>query len=113
MAPTPLLATKLFAPPARPDAVPRPGLVARLEAGARGRLTVVAAPAGFGKSTLVSAWTARTRLPVAWLSLDADDNDPVRFLSYLTAALHRIGIATAVDVVAGPELLRSSQLERA
>ena len=90
MAPTPLLATKLFAPPARPDAVPRPGLMARLEAGARQRLTVVAAPAGFGKSTLIAAWIARTRVPVAWLSLDEEDRAPLRFLAYVIAALQRV-----------------------
>ena len=83
MAPTPLLATKLFVPPLRGDAVARTRLVDRLESGLRQRLTLVAAPAGFGKSTLVATWAARTRVPVAWLSLDEEDAAPLRFLAYL------------------------------
>ena len=90
MAPTPLLATKLFVPPVRADALPRSELVARLEAGIAQRLTVVAAPAGFGKSTAVAAWAARTRLQVAWLSLDEDDATPLRFLAYVIAALQQV-----------------------
>jgi len=91
MPPTPLLATKLFVPPARPDAVVRSRLVDRIEAGLRQRLTLVAAPAGFGKSTLVATWAAGTRVPVAWLSLDEEDRAPLRFLAYVVAALQRIG----------------------
>ncbi len=90
MAPTPLLATKLYAPPVRADAVARPGLLARLEAGLRQRLTLVAAPAGFGKTSVVAAWAARTTAPVAWLSLDEEDRAPLRFLAYVIAALRRI-----------------------
>jgi len=90
MAPTPLLATKLFVPPLRGDVVARTRLVDRLESGLRQRLTLVAAPAGFGKSTLVAAWAARTRVPVAWLSLDEEDAAPLRFLAYVIAALQRV-----------------------
>jgi LuxR family maltose regulon positive regulatory protein len=90
MAPTPLLATKLYVPPLHGDVVARTRLVDRLESGLRQRLTLVAAPAGFGKSTLVATWAARTRVPVAWLSLDEEDGAPLRFLAYLIAALQRV-----------------------
>ena len=81
----PLIA-KLRVPCADP-AVPRTRLVQRVEQGLRRPLTVVAAPAGSGKSTLLSAWARTTGRAVAWLSLDEGDNDPVLFLTYLTAAL--------------------------
>ena len=85
----PLLTTKLYLPIPRPDAVSRPRLVARLNAGFPRKLTLVSAPAGYGKSTLLSAWlTEHAR--VTWLSLNADDSDPTRFLLYLLAALGRV-----------------------
>ncbi len=87
--PTSLLATKLHPPPVRADWVARPRLYAALEAGRR--VTVVCAPAGFGKSTLVTAWRAQSPAApaLAWLSLDDADNDPARFWAYLAAALER------------------------
>jgi LuxR family maltose regulon positive regulatory protein len=88
--PDTLLSTKLYIPPPRPDLVPRPRLTERLEAGTRCKLTLVSAPAGYGKSTLVSEWVARSNVPVAWLSLDESDNDIARFFSYLIAALQGI-----------------------
>jgi LuxR family maltose regulon positive regulatory protein len=96
----PLLTTKLYAPPLRPNLVPRPHLVERLDEGLRlGRkLTLVSAPAGFGKTTLVSAWARTCDWPVAWLSLDEGDNDPVRFLTYLSAALRSAGVEIEEDV---------------
>jgi len=101
-----LLTTKLYIPPPRPTAVNRPRLLARLHAGLHGRLTLVSAPAGFGKTTLVGAWVAGCGRPVAWLSLDTGDNDPTRFLTYLTAALQRV----APDLGAGVlTALRSPQ----
>jgi LuxR family maltose regulon positive regulatory protein len=89
---SPILATKLYIPPPRPGLVPRPCLVERLYQGqAAGRkLTLISAPAGFGKTTLVSEWAAGCDRAVAWLSLDEGDNDPVRFISYLVAALQTI-----------------------
>ncbi len=81
-----LLIAKLRIPCADPS-VSRPRLVERIEAGLRRPLTVLAAPAGSGKSTLFSAWARTTGRAVAWLSLDEGDNDPVLFLTYLTAAL--------------------------
>jgi LuxR family maltose regulon positive regulatory protein len=86
----PILATKLYVPPPRPEAVPRPRLIERLNDGLRCRLTLVCAPAGFGKTTLLGEWVATLPRPAAWLSLDEGDNDPTRFLSYLVAALRTI-----------------------
>lgn len=99
--PTPVLATKLYIPPTRPQLVPRPRLIERLNEGLQRTpgVTLISAPAGFGKTTLVSSWIYGLRIVnqkselvnrVAWLSLDEGDNDPARFLSYLIAALQAI-----------------------
>ena len=86
-----LLTTKLLVPPLRAQLVLRPRLIERLNEGLHGKLTLISAPAGFGKTTLVSEWVAGCeRNPVAWLSLDEGDNDPTRFLTYLIAALQTI-----------------------
>jgi len=89
---TPLLTTKLHRPPASPRLVPRPHLIQRLEEGLRlgHRLTLVSAPAGFGKTTLLSDWLRQADRSTAWLSLDAGDNDLARFLAYLVAALQTV-----------------------
>ena len=91
---TPVLTTKLFVPPRRPRSVARSRLLERLSAGrAAGRkLTLVSAPAGFGKTTLLSEWVTDVQrvdpdTQVAWVSLDDGDNDPARFLSYLLVGL--------------------------
>lgn len=86
----PLLATKLYLPAPRTNLVPRSRLYERLDEGTRGKLTLLSAPAGFGKTTLVSEWASRGTAPVSWLSLDEGDNDRVRFLSYFIAALQAI-----------------------
>lgn len=88
----PLLATKLYVPSPRPDLVPRPRLLQRLDEGLRlGRgLTLVCAPAGSGKTTLLSEWACQVQDRLAWLSLDLEDNEPVRFWLYLLAALQTI-----------------------
>jgi len=109
---TPLLKTKLFAPPAHPNQVVRPRLAHRLDDGlALGRrLTLVTAPAGYGKTTLVSAWLHGTGRPLAWFSLDAGDNDLVRFLSYLVAACRKVagpvgeGVLTLLNAPALPSV---------
>ena len=88
--PTPLLTTKLYIPPPRPGLVSRPRLIERLEAGLHARLTLLSAPAGFGKTTLLSEWIASSERPVAWVSLEEGDNDPARFLAYFVAALQTI-----------------------
>jgi LuxR family transcriptional regulator, maltose regulon positive regulatory protein len=92
--PAPILTTKLYIPPTRSNIVLRPRLVERLNEGlAAGRkLTLISAPAGFGKTTLVSEWVASCGRPVAWLSLDEGDNDPTRFLTYFIAALQTIEV---------------------
>ena len=87
---TPILATKLYIPPPRPNVVLRPRLIERLNEGLHRKLTLISAPAGFGKTTLVSEWVAGCERPAAWLSLDEGDNDPTRFLTYLVAALQTI-----------------------
>ncbi len=106
---TPLLTTKLYVPPPRPNLVPRARLVQRLKEGLHlgKKLTLVSAPAGFGKTTLLSAWLTECQCPVAWVSLDASDNQPVRFFSYLIAALQKIapGLGEAAQA-----LLRLPQL---
>lgn len=87
---TPILATKLYVPPPRPEVVPRARLTERLNEGLDRRLTLVCAPAGFGKTTLIGEWVAGLPRPAAWLSLDEADNDPARFLAYLVAALRTV-----------------------
>src|SRR5919199_4977322 len=94
-----LLATKLFVPPARAHRVRRPRLLDRLQGGLQGKLTLISAPAGFGKTTLTSAWVAGCERPAAWLSLDAGENDPTRFLAYLVAALQTIAPAIGAEVL--------------
>jgi LuxR family maltose regulon positive regulatory protein len=86
---TALLTTKLYFPPTRPSLVPRPQLVERLQVGLQGPLTLISAPAGAGKTTVLSQWRLGigSEVPTAWLSLDSADNDPTRFLQYLSAAL--------------------------
>jgi LuxR family maltose regulon positive regulatory protein len=87
---TPLLTTKLYIPPIRPELVPRPHLIERLNEGLHRKLTLISAPAGFGKTTLLSEWVADCGWPVAWISLDEGDNDLTRFLAYLIAALQSV-----------------------
>ena len=102
----PLLQTKLFIPPVRGDLVSRPRLIERLNAGLHSQLSLISAPAGFGKTTLLSEWVrhvgAHCDAPqdapqIAWLSLDEGDNDAARFLSYVIAALRR----TEPDLASG------------
>src|SRR2546430_12151089 len=100
--PTPILATKLYIPPFRPNVVIRPRLIERLNEGLHRKLTLIAAPAGFGKTTLVSEWVEgieRPRARTAWLSLDEGENDPARFLTYLVAALQTIAATIGEGVL--------------
>jgi len=112
----PILQTKLYMPPVRANLVPRPRLIEWLNAGLDRKLSLVCAPAGFGKTTLVGEWiydlsaesertiaesgprvlgTSSIDNRVAWLSLDQADNDPARFLTYLIAALRTIDATLA------------------
>ena len=89
---SPIIAAKLFMPPLRPEVICRPHLTARLDEGQRRKLTLISAPAGFGKTTLVGEWIAGCGLPAAWLSLDSEDNDIARFMIYLVSSLQTIPI---------------------
>jgi len=90
-APGPIvLETKLTRPPVRAEYVPRRDLVEALGEGATRALTVLVAPPGFGKTTLLAAWSADRAARVAWLSLDDDDNDPARFFLHIVASLRTV-----------------------
>lgn len=98
--PESILATKLYIPPLRSKVILRPRLIARLNEGLRGKLILISAPTGFGKTTLVSEWVAGCQWPTAWLSLDEGDNDPARFLTYLIAALQTLAANVGAGVLA-------------
>jgi LuxR family maltose regulon positive regulatory protein len=106
----PVIATKLYAPRLRPGLVPRPRLLARLRRGAGSRLTLVSAPAGFGKTTLLAEWldaTAGEGRSVAWLSLDPEDGEPASFWTCVVTALRPVlpdGGAGALELVAASPL---------
>lgn len=115
----PTLVTKLFIPPARTDIVSRPRLLERLNARLGRKLTLISAPAGFGKTTLVSEWVnsiqsipspqKQVDYKIAWLSLDENDNDPTRFLAYFVSALVQ---AQGIDAEVGEgvsEMLQGTQ----
>ena len=107
---TPILATKIYIPSSRSNIVLRPRLIDRLNKGLQhtSSVTLISAPAGFGKTTLVSEWIADCERPAAWLSLDEGDNDPTRFLAYLVAALQTIAGNIGEGVLAA---LHASQLQ--
>ena len=86
----PLAAAKLAPPRPRAELVERPRLARALDAGQGAALTLVAAPAGYGKTTAVRAWTADRDAALAWVTLDAGDNDPVRLWTYVATAIDRI-----------------------
>lgn len=106
--PAQILNTKLYIPPPRLNIVPRPRLIDRLNKGRMTghRMTLISAPAGFGKTTLISEWIAQCGRPIAWLSLDGSDNDPARFISYMIAALQGIKAGIGESLLAA---LHSSQ----
>ncbi len=99
-----LLATKLHVPRPQPGFVPRPRLAAALDQGLARRLVLVCAPAGFGKTALLADWARSGSRPVAWLSVDAADNDPARFWRHVVAALERVrpGIGERAGPLLGP-----------
>ncbi len=107
-----LITTKLYIPPTRPELVPRPRLTGQLNDGRYRKLTLISAPAGFGKTTLVTEWLENLRSDsekeikienrIAWLSLDEGDNDPSRFLSYIIIALSQ---AKGIDPAFGKATL--------
>ncbi len=93
----PILKTKLYIPSPPANRVERFGLLARLNEIEQHTLTLISAPAGFGKTTLLAEWISQMSLPVAWLSLDPADNDPNRFLSYLAEALEGLHEGVAAE----------------
>ncbi|MFZ0546490.1 MAG: hypothetical protein WAM60_13680, partial [Candidatus Promineifilaceae bacterium] len=98
-----LLQTKLYVPQLRPSLVPRPNLIQKLNQGVLqgGKLTLISAPAGFGKTTLITDWITHSKRPTSWLSLDEEDCDPTRFLTYLIAAVQRIAPEIGIAALAG------------
>jgi len=102
----PLLVMKLHVPRPRAQLVSRTHLVERLQQGMERQLTLVSAPAGFGKTTLLSQWLTQRGRPAVWLSLESEDNEPTRFLSYLLVALQILDPHLGVTALA---LLRSPQ----
>jgi LuxR family transcriptional regulator, maltose regulon positive regulatory protein len=107
---TPILATKLYIPPPRPKVVLRSHLIERLNAGlaAEHKLSLISAPAGFGKTTLVSEWIADCARPVAWLSLDEGDNNLPRFLAYLVSALQTLALPRKNSASSGAEKMAAN-----
>lgn len=105
---TTILATKLFIPPVRPEIVPRPRLVEKLKAAMSNSITLISAPAGFGKTTLLSEWIHSNQppIPTAWLSLEESENDPLSFWEYFIAALRTLQSGVGESSL---HLLRSSQ----
>lgn len=105
---TSLLTTKLNIPPLRPQLISRPQLIKRLQGGLGYNLILISAPAGFGKTTLLSEWARQNKrqLSTAWVSLDEGDNDPVRFWDYFIAALQTLHPSCGESVL---PMLHSSQ----
>lgn len=85
-----LIRTKLYVPRVHPDLVDRPRLILKLNKGLHTKLVLVTAPAGYGKTTLLSIWVEQTGMPIAWISLDNRDNDPTSFWTYFIAALQTL-----------------------
>ena len=104
---TSILATKLYIPPARSKIVPRHRLIEQLNKGLHHRLTLISAPAGFGKTTLVSEWIVGCERPAAWVSIDEGDSDPISFLTYLISAMQTINAGIGSEVL---EVIQASQL---
>jgi LuxR family maltose regulon positive regulatory protein len=108
-----LLSTKFFIPPSRPNLVTRPRLTERLNAGLDRKLTLIAAPAGFGKTTLLSEWIQLSPRFVTWLSLDEADNDPTQFWTYFISSLQSLRPnlgASALALLLSPQALPLSAI---
>ena len=108
---TTILQTKFFIPRIRPSFIPRPRLIENLNEGLHVELTLISAPAGFGKTTLITEWLQQCDRPAAWLSLDEGDNDPVRFLAYFIAALQRIDVTGEIAHTASNPYSKSGSIE--
>ncbi|MBE2222021.1 MAG: hypothetical protein IAF02_10790 [Anaerolineae bacterium] len=102
--------TKLYTPRLRPSFVPRPHLIQKLNQGLHRKLTLISAPAGFGKTTCISEWIHTLDYPATWLSLDNGDDDPRRFVTYFIAALQKVDMTLGQD---SEDLLSAGQLSPA
>ena len=107
----PILTTKLYIPISGREHIERLHLIQRLDQGANGKFTLISAPAGYGKTTLLSVWSAQSEMPVAWLTLDQNDNDLGRFLAYLIASLHSINILIDAQILQPLQSKQSNQIE--
>jgi LuxR family maltose regulon positive regulatory protein len=105
--PVDVLHTKITPPQVRANRVNRSRLFSLLEEGITRPLTLIAAPAGFGKTTMLSEWVQERRLPAAWISLEQNDNEPARLLSTIASALGTLGAKIGTDAL---NMLRSMQL---
>jgi len=102
-----LLKTKLAIPPLRADLVSRPRLLKKLNEGTNRKLSLLSAPPGFGKTTLLSEWIHKKKYLAAWFSIDERDNDPISFLTYMIAALQTLDKnwgAPALELIQSPQL---------
>ena len=108
---TTLLQTKLYRPQTRSDLVLRPRLIKKLNEGLDCRLILLSAPAGYGKSTLLSEWAEAVERPAAWLSLEEADNNPKRFFSYLISAVQQIDNSFGIQVLPALQASENPQLE--
>ena len=103
---TPLLSTKFYLPPSRPNLIARQRLMERLDEGRSRKVMLISAPAGYGKTTLTSQWIKERGLPAAWISLEPDDNNIARFLLYLVTALQSV---SPDHIQTSPAMLQSAQ----
>lgn len=108
-----LLRTKISIPPTRPGFVRRPRLAARIDDGVKGPLTLLSAPAGFGKTQLLAEWAAEGTHTIAWLTLSAEDNDNVRFFRYLSSAFQEVEPRLSDAILDYLQTVESSRLEMA
>ena len=108
---TTLLSTKLYLPLSRETLVARPRLTAILSNALTKGFTLVSAPAGYGKTTLVSSWLRETGISSAWLSLEESDNDPVRFLQYLLTAIRTVVPSVRLDLLDLVEGIQPASLQ--
>src|SRR5215216_7300342 len=114
--PSGIIGTKLLPPSPRFEEVPRPMLLNQLDAGSARELTLIGAPAGYGKTTLLNQWRRaeeESNLPFAWISLDKQDNDPIRLWRHIVEALHRVtpGERVGADALAGPGIVATGLVE--
>jgi LuxR family transcriptional regulator, maltose regulon positive regulatory protein len=105
------LLTKLSIPPVSPVALSRVLLLKQLNQGLSCKLTLISAPAGFGKTTLLEEWASGNTAPLGWISLDETDNDPIRFFSYVLAALQKIDTNLAAQLVNALQSAKPPSLE--